>query len=152
MLFVLTSLDEQDGQSSHHDAYHRHELNKDVERRSAGVFEGVANCVANDSSFMGKRTFTTKIAFLNHFLGIVPCTSGISHKDGKRETASQTADQQSEYTCYTQYDADNDGNGNCLWDKERIPRDITECENFMGNEDTGCLDEDLGYDQDEPWY
>ena len=69
----------------------------------------------------------------------------------KRHTLEQQLDPSFDDTLCAQCGY-NDGNGNCLWDKERIPRDITECENFMGNEDTGCLDEDLGYDQDEPWY
>lgn len=46
----------------------------------------------------------------------------------------------------------NDGCGNCLWDDERIPRDINECDNFMENEDIGYSDEDLGINQDEPEY
>lgn len=42
--------------------------------------------------------------------------------------------------------------GYCLLDEERILINITECEDFMEIEDTGCLDEDLGIGQDEPGY
>ena len=37
-----------DGEASHHDAYHRHQLDEDVQRWAGGILERVANRIANN--------------------------------------------------------------------------------------------------------
>ena len=37
-----------DGEASHHDAYHRHQLDEDVQRWAGDILERVANRIANN--------------------------------------------------------------------------------------------------------
>ncbi len=52
---AIRFLQECNCQSSHNDAHHRHQFDEDVKRRTRGVFERVANRVANDRWPCGSR-------------------------------------------------------------------------------------------------
>ena len=43
-----------------------------------------------------------KLPSSTYFLGIIPCTTGICHKDSKHETTAQSANQQAEHTGNTE--------------------------------------------------
>ena len=91
-------LQESNRQSCHHDADHRHQFDEDVERRTGSVFEWVAHGVANDGGLVVLAAFAAEVSFLNHLLGIVPCSARIRHEHGEGETGCQSAGQQSEHT------------------------------------------------------
>ena len=61
---------------------------------------------------MGKRALATEIAFLDHFLGIVPSTTGIGHEYSQREASRQAAYQQAEYTSNAEDDTYDNRDGN----------------------------------------
>ena len=46
--------------------------------------------------------FAAKVAFFHILFGIIPCTTGICHEDGKHETTAQSANQQAEHTGNTE--------------------------------------------------
>jgi len=73
------------GQSCHYDGDHRHQLDKDVERRAGCVFEWVAYGVSNDGRTVHFGAFAAEIALFDIFLGIVPCAAGVGHEDGEHE-------------------------------------------------------------------
>lgn len=76
------------------------------------ILEGITNSVADNGGLVGKRTLAAEVALLNHFLGIVPGTTGIGHEDSQRKASSQTTYQQTEHTCHTEDDAYDNRNGN----------------------------------------
>ena len=104
------SSDEQNGKACHHDADHRHQFDKDVQRRTRGILEGVTNGVAHDGSLVSKGALATKVTFLNHLLGIVPCTSGIGHEDGEGEATGESTNEQTKDTSNPQDATNDDGN------------------------------------------
>ena len=60
------------GESRHHNADHRHKLDQDVERRTTGILEGIANGIAYDTGLMGKRALTAKGTLFDILLSIIP--------------------------------------------------------------------------------
>ena len=78
-------LQERNGQTRHHDAYHRHQLDEDVEGWTGGVLEGVAYGVAYDGGFVVVAALAFEVAFFYHLLGVVPCSAGVGHEDGEGE-------------------------------------------------------------------
>lgn len=64
-----------DGEAGHHDGHHRHQFDEDVEARAGGVLEGVANGVADHCGLVHFAALAAEVAFLNIFLGIVPCST-----------------------------------------------------------------------------
>ena len=61
---------------------------------------------------MGKRALATKVAFLDHLLGIVPRTTCIGHKDSKGKAASESAYQQAKDASNAKHATYDDRNGN----------------------------------------
>lgn len=110
---ILLSLQYGDGQSSHYDAYHRHQLDEDVERRTGGVLEGVAYGVAYDGGLVVVAALAFEVAFFYHLLGVVPCSAGVGHEDGEGEAGGQATSEQTEDAGYAEhqayYDGDDDG-------------------------------------------
>ncbi len=96
-------LHEKYGESCHHNANHRHELDEDVEGRTRGVFERITNSVTNNGGLVSKGAFTSKVAFFDHLLGIIPSSTSICHKDSEREATGESTDQQTKDTSNTQY-------------------------------------------------
>ena len=103
-------LDEQNGESCHHNADHRHQFNEDVKGWTRGIFEGVTNGVAHDGSLVSERALATKVAFLDHLLGIIPRTAGIGHEYGEGEATGESANEQTKDTSNTQDATNDDGN------------------------------------------
>ena len=81
-----------------YDGYHTHQFDKDVQGRTGCVFERVTNGVAKDGSLVAVRTLATEVAFFDILLGIVPSTTGVGHEDSQYETATLTANEQTENT------------------------------------------------------
>ena len=90
------------GQTGHHDGDHRHEFDEDVEGRTGGVFERIADRVTDYGCLVAVRAFTTEMSFFDIFLGVIPSATGIGHKDSEHETGSQTTDEKTQYTGYTE--------------------------------------------------
>ena len=58
--------------------------------------------VTHDCSLVDFTAFAAKVTFFHILFGIIPCTTGICHKDGKHETTAQSANQQAEHTGNTE--------------------------------------------------
>ena len=115
-------LEASDSEARHDDADHAHEFNKDVERWSRSVFEGVANGVSDHSSLMSIRAFTTEITLFDILLRIIPCTTSIRHEDGKVEGSGQTAYQHTLSACLSEQKThdDRDYDGQERWDNHLV--------------------------------
>ena len=98
--------------SCHHNTYHAHQLNQNVEAGARSILKGVTNGVANDGSFVCRTTLATKVAFFNEFLCVVPCATCICHKYSEYKTSAETTNEQSKYARYAKYDTCQDGYGN----------------------------------------
>lgn len=72
---AIRFLQERNGQTSHHDTYHRHQLDEDIERWTRGILEWVAYGIAYNRSLMILTTLASEVALLYHLLGIVPGTT-----------------------------------------------------------------------------
>ena len=81
---------EQNGQSSHDDRDHAHQLDQDVQRRAAGILERIADRVAHDGRLVGRGVLAAEIPFFHIFLGIVPGAAGIGQEDRQQETSDQS--------------------------------------------------------------
>ena len=103
MELSLSVLNEQNGKSCHHNTNHRHQLDEDIEGRTRGVFEGIANRITNDGGFVSEGALTSEMTFFNHLLGIIPSSTSICHKDSEREATGESTDQQTKDTSNTQY-------------------------------------------------
>ena len=62
------------------------------DRRTRGILEWIAYGVTHDGSLVACRTLAAEVAFLDILLGIVPRTTCIRHKYGKREARRKTSD------------------------------------------------------------
>ena len=70
-----------------------HDVDEDVHRGAGGVFERIADGVANDAGGVGVGSFPSVVAIFNVLLGIVPSTTGIGHEEGKEDTAEEGSDE-----------------------------------------------------------
>ena len=86
------------GQPRHDDGHHAHQLDEDVEARAGGVLERVAYGVAYDSGFVYLAAFAAEVAFLDIFLGVVPCTAGVGHEYREHEAGRKSSDEQADHT------------------------------------------------------
>ena len=46
-----------------------------------GIFKRITYCISYYGCFMHFTAFSTKVTFFHIFLCVIPCTSGVSHKD-----------------------------------------------------------------------
>ena len=69
-------------QSRHHDRYHAHQLDKDIQTRAGSVFERIANRIADNGCLMRLATLAAVVSFLDEFLCVIPCSSGVRHEYG----------------------------------------------------------------------
>jgi hypothetical protein len=70
------------------------ELDQDIEGWPGGIFEGIAYGITNDSGLMSIGVFTAQISEFDIFFGIIPCTTGIRHKDRHEYTCDGSTGQQ----------------------------------------------------------
>ena len=110
------------GESRHYNTDHRHEFDQNVERRTTSILERIANGIAYNAGFMGKRALTAKGALFDILLSIISSATGISHEYGQGKAASQSAYQQSEHAGNTQHAAydDRDKDGQNGWDNHLV--------------------------------
>src|SRR2546425_7836629 len=60
----------------------REQFHQDVQRRSGGIFERVADRVADDGRFVRRTSFAAEIAGLDEFLRVVPCAAARVQDEG----------------------------------------------------------------------
>ena len=74
-----------------HDGNDGHELDQNVQRRTGGVLERVADGVANDGSIVSLVALlgAGNVVLLDGFLGVVPGTAGVGHEEGHEHTGHQ---------------------------------------------------------------
>ena len=89
---------ESDCKACHDYGDHAHELDKDIERRAAGVLEGIAHGVAYDRCVMALGVLASEMALLDVFLGVVPGSAGVGHEHGQNEACAEAADEKAEHT------------------------------------------------------
>ena len=58
-------------QSRHHDRYHAHQLDKDIQTRAGSVFERIANRIADNGCLMRLATLAAVVSFLDEFLCLI---------------------------------------------------------------------------------
>ena len=63
------------GEAGHNDGDHRHQFDEDVQRRTGGILEGIADGVADDSGVVAGGVLAAEITLLDKLLGIVPGTT-----------------------------------------------------------------------------
>ena len=62
-------------QTRHDDRNHRHELDKDIQRRARRILERIAHRVADDGRLVAVGALAAEVALLDHLLGVVPHNS-----------------------------------------------------------------------------
>ena len=68
------------------------EFDDRVQRNRRGIFEGVADGVADNGGFMQRSVFHLQIDF-NNLLAVIPATAGIGHEDRLEEAEEGDTDQ-----------------------------------------------------------
>ena len=86
-----------DDQAGEDDGDHVHQFDEDVQGRSGGVLEGVADGVPDDGGLVGIGAFAAVLAGFDEFLGVVPGAAGVGHEDGDGVAGAQAADEQTEH-------------------------------------------------------
>ena len=72
----------------------RHELDQDVERRTGGVLEGIADRVADDRSLVGVAALAAHVATFDTLLGVVPGAARVRHEDRLHDTHDESSSEQ----------------------------------------------------------
>ena len=101
------------GETGHYDRYHRHEFDEDVERRTGGVFEGIAYGIAYNGCFVYLAAFAAEMSFFDVFLRVIPCTARVGHEDSQNEAGREATDKQTKNTGDTENETGNDGGYDC---------------------------------------
>ena len=81
-----------------------------INRGPSGVFVGIADGIASDSSGMGEGSFASVISFFDIFFGVVPGSAGGGHGDGDKEAGDDGTDKDSTEDDGTEAWGGGDGN------------------------------------------
>src|SRR5438093_13559497 len=70
-------------QRRNHQGDRREQFHQDVQRRSGGILERVADRVADDGRFVRRTSFAAEIAGLDEFLRVVPYAAARVQEEGQ---------------------------------------------------------------------